>query len=37
MNQEVELVEEALFMDAYIVEEWTYYLPEMETIYLNYY
>lgn len=36
MNQEVELVEEALFMDAYIVEEWTYYFPEMETIYLNY-
>lgn len=36
MNQEINLVEEALYMDAYIVEEWIYYLPDMETIFLNY-
>ena len=36
MNQEINLVKEALYMDAYIVEEWIYCLPEMETIYLNY-
>ena len=36
MNQEINLVEEALYMDAYIVEERIYYLPDMETIYLNY-
>nr|DAN43710.1 MAG TPA: hypothetical protein [Caudoviricetes sp.] len=36
MNQEVNLVEEALYMDAYIVEGWIYYLPFTETIFLNY-
>lgn len=36
MNQEINLVEEALYIDAYIAEEWIYYLPEMETIFLNY-
>lgn len=36
MNQEINLVEEALYMDAYIAEEWIYYFPDMETIFLNY-
>ena len=36
MNQEINLVDEALYMDAYIVEEWIYYFPDMETIFLNY-
>lgn len=35
-QQEIEIVEEALYIDAYIAEEWIYYLPGMETIFLNY-
>ena len=36
-QQEVEIVEEALYMDAYIADEYfIYYLPDMETIFLNY-
>lgn len=35
-RQELELIEEALYLDAYIVDEWIYYLPNMETIFMNY-
>lgn len=35
-RQELELIEEALYLDAYIVDEWIYYLPDMETIFMNY-
>lgn len=35
-RQELELIEEALYLDTYIVDEWIYYLPNMETIFMNY-
>lgn len=32
--QEIELVEEALFRDAYVYDGWYYYLPMIMTMYL---
>lgn len=32
--QEVEIVEEAIYRDAYIYEGWLYYLPLLITMYL---
>ena len=32
--QEIELVEEALFRDAYVYGGWYYYLPMIMTMYL---
>ena len=32
--QEIELVEEALFRDAYVYNGWYYYLPMIITMYL---
>lgn len=32
--QEIELVEEALFRDAYVYDGWYYYLPMIMAMYL---